>query len=198
MVLQLAGSFCNAQAISQQQGLLLKSGTNIRLGSVRVLDKRTGTRAMSNTAGVFNIAASIGDTLTFSADNLQKKDVLISDFNDKIIYLDPAIQLNEVAIRENALKNNINEAMRGYREKSVFYNGNPHYYYLVLKPMTFIYENFKSEKKFARRFAKYARKEIAANEVGARFNDDVIKNQRRLRTVNWKISDSAIRLQYRS
>jgi hypothetical protein len=171
----------SGRAQTIQQGLLLKSGTDIRLGSVRVLNKRSGIRAMSNTAGVFNIAALAGDTLTFNADNFQLKTIVISDLSDRIIYLDPAIQLSEVTIKENELKSNIREAMRGYREKSVFYNGNPHYYYLVLKPMTFIYENFKSEKIFARRFAKYAKRELAANEVDSRFNDDMIKKSVPLR-----------------
>jgi hypothetical protein len=83
--------------------------------------------------------------------------------------------LAEVVVKEHSLQAGINEVMRGYREQGVFYNGPPHYYYLVLKPMTFIYENFKSEKIFARRFAKYARREVAACKVAERFNDSGIK-----------------------
>jgi hypothetical protein len=41
--------------------------------------------------------------------------------------------------------------------------------------MTFIYENFKSEVKDARRFNRYAHKELAASKVSARFNDESIK-----------------------
>jgi hypothetical protein len=165
----------NAQAIKQQAGMLLKNGSNIRLGGVWVLNKRSLARATSNPAGVFNIAALTGDTLSFSSDNFQSKDIVVTDLADKIIYLEPAIQLDEVIVKENSLRSDIKEVMRGYREKSVFYNGTPHYYYLVLKPMTFIYENFKSEKIFARRFSKYATRELAANEVDARFNNEKIK-----------------------
>lgn len=165
----------HAQEIKVQQGLLLKRGTDIRLGSVKIINKRNMARTISNTAGVFNIEATTGDTLCFAADNFEKEDFIVTDFADKIIYMQPVLQLPEVIVKEYSLKSDIQEAMRGYREKSVFYNGNPHYYYLVLKPMTFIYENFKSEKIFARRFAKYARRELISYKVSERFNDSFIK-----------------------
>jgi hypothetical protein len=165
----------NAQVIKEQVGMLLKNGSNIRLGGVWVLNKRSLVRATSNPTGVFSIAALAGDTLSFISDNFQSKEIFVTDLADEIIYLEPAIQLDEVIVKENSLKSGIKDVMRGYREKSVFYNGSPHYYYLVLKPMTFIYENFKSEKIFARRFGKYAARELAANEVDARFNNEKIK-----------------------
>jgi hypothetical protein len=165
----------DAQTVKVQQGLLLKNGTSIRLGSVQVLDKRSMARARSNTVGVFNIPASIGDTLTFTSDNFQSDDLVVSDFTDKVVYLKPVIQLDEVIVKEYSLKSDIAETQRGYREKSVFYTGTPHYYYLFLKPMTFIYENFKSEVIDARRFNRYARKELAAYKVSERFNEIAIK-----------------------
>src|SRR6202000_1438300 len=81
-----------------------------------------------------------------------------------------------VVIKETSVQADLDEAKRGYRKKSVFYTGTPHYYYLVLKPMTFIYENFKSEVKDARKFNRYAAKELAYYEITARFNDHTIKN----------------------
>jgi hypothetical protein len=165
----------DAQTVKAQQGLLLKSGTNIRLGSVQVLNKRSGARASSNPLGVFSVPAVIGDTIVFNSNSFQSTDFIVTDFMDKIVYLAPVIQLNEVVIREYSLKGDIKEVQRGYREKSVFYTGTPHYYYLFLKPMTFIYENFKSEEIDARRFNRYARKELASYKVSERFNDAVIK-----------------------
>lgn len=165
----------NAQNEKVQQGLLLKTSTGIRLGGIQILNKRTLSKTRSSTFGVFNITASQGDTLSFTGDNLQSKNIIIADFADKVIYLDPAIQLDEVVVKEYSIKSDIKEVQRGYREKSVFYIGTPHYYYLVLKPMTFIYENFKSEVREARRFNRYARQEMALCQVTARFNDTIIK-----------------------
>jgi hypothetical protein len=125
--------------------------------------------------GVFNIPAATGDTLTFTSDNFQVADFVVTDGADKIVYLTPVIQLDEVVIKEYSLKSDIREVQRGYREKSVFYTGTPHYYYLFLKPMTFIYENFKSEEIDARRFNRYARRELASYKVSERFNDAAIK-----------------------
>ncbi len=42
--------------------------------------------------------------------------------------------------------------------------------------MTFIYENFKSEVKDARKFNRYAKKETAYYEISARFNAENIKS----------------------
>ena len=164
-----------AQSAKLQQGLLYKKGTNIRLGSIQVLNKRSLVKARSSVFGVFNILALCGDTLRFSGDNFQSDDFVVTDFADKIIFLEPVIQLNDVIVAEHSLKNDINEVQTGYRKKAVFYTGTPHYYYLVLKPMTFIYENFKSEVIDARRFNRYAKRELAYYKVAERFNDTAIK-----------------------
>lgn len=172
-VVQLSPLF--AQNSQIQNGILFKSGTSLRIGSVIVLNKRTLTQARSNIYGVFKIASKSGDTLQFKSDIYQTTEFTVQDFTDKVIFMTPVIQLSEVVIKENSLKSDIKEVQRGYREKSVFYTGRPHYYYLFLKPMTFIYENFKSEVKDARRFNRYARKELASSKVAARFNDESIK-----------------------
>lgn len=164
-----------AQNPHVQQGLLLKAGTNIRLGDIAVLNKRSMARTISSTLGVFSIPAVPGDTLVFENYNFQPTDFVVSDLSDKLIYMEPVIQLNEVTVKEYSLMSDIKEVQRGYREKSVFYTGTPHYYYMFLKPMTFIYENFKSEVIEARRFNRFARRELEASKVVARFNNATIK-----------------------
>jgi hypothetical protein len=163
------------QQVKMQQGLLLKGGTTIRLGNVQVSNKRSKVTVNSNMVGVFSVAAMPGDTLQFASANYLTNEFVVTDLADKIIYLQPVIELAEVVIKENSLMKEIREAQRGYRKKSVFYTGTPHYYYLVLKPMTFIYENFKSEVKDARRFNRFAKRELNAYEVTKRFNDSLIK-----------------------
>jgi hypothetical protein len=164
-----------AQNTPMQQGMVLKIATNIRLGNIGVLNKRNRARTISSTLGVFSISAQTGDTLVFASDNFQLTDFVVSDLSDKIIYMAPIIQLSQVNIKEYSLLSDIKEVQRGYREKSVFYTGTPHYYYLFLKPMTFIYENFKSEVIEARRFNRYARSELEASEIATRFNNATIR-----------------------
>ena len=158
------------------QGLVLKSGAANRLADVQVFNKRSHVTMRSNTEGVFGIVALPGDTLQFSNANYSTGELVVSDFADKIIYLQPVIELAEVVIKENSLIKELRETQKGYRKKSVFYTGTPHYYYLFLKPMTFIYENFKSEVKQARRFNRFAKRELTAYEITRRFNDSLIKS----------------------
>lgn len=165
----------NAQSIKTQQGILLKSGTSIKLAGIQVLNKNSMLRTQSNSIGIFSIQASSGDTLTFSSDNFKIGEFIVTDFTDKLVYLQPIIHLAEVQVKESSLKADILETKKGYREKSVFYTGTPHYYYLVLKPMTFIYENFKSEVIDARKFNRYATRELASYKITLRFNDASIK-----------------------
>jgi hypothetical protein len=175
VLLSLSINWVLAQAEKVQQGLLFKAGTSLRLANVSILNKRSRVKTFSNTVGVFNMPALPGDTLSFTSNGFQSPDFVVTDFTDKIVFMQPVIYLDEVVVKERSLNSEIKEVQRGYREKSVFYTGTPHYYYLVLKPMTFIYENFKSEVKEARRFNRYARKELASVKVTERFNDKTIK-----------------------
>jgi hypothetical protein len=158
------------------QGLIYKSGTSLKLGNVQFRNKRNLSSAKSNIYGMFHIAASAGDTLEISCPGYNNNEFIVTDFTDRIFFLKPATALPEVRIIESSIQADLNEVKRGYRKKSVFYTGTPHYYYLVLKPMTFIYENFKSEVKNARKFNRYAIKEMAYYEIAGRFNDLTIKN----------------------
>jgi len=170
------GSQSNAQSKKTQQGILYKAGTNIRLGNVQIVNKRSLVIAKSNMYGMFTIPASVGDTLEISCAGYNNAELAVNDFTDKIFFLKSAIALPGVVIKETSVQANLDEVKRGYRKKSVFYTGTPHYYYLFLKPMTFIYENFKSEVKDARRFNRYAKKESAYYEISARFNAQNIKS----------------------
>ena len=158
-----------------QQGIFFKTGTATRLSGVLVKNKRTGTKDISNIYGTFSIRAEAGDTLLCSISNYRDENFVVTKPEAAVVYLQPVIQLNEVVVKENSLAADIKEVQKGYREKSVFYTGTPHYYYLVLKPMTFIYENFKSEVKDARRFNRYAKQELTSAKIAERFNDAFIK-----------------------
>jgi hypothetical protein len=166
----------NAQSAKVQQGLFYKAGTSIRLGSVQILNKQNSVTAISNIYGTFSIPAAAGDTLEISCAGYNDTQFIVGDLTDKAFFLKPALALSGVVIKETSVQADLNEVKRGYREKSVFYTGTPHYYYLLLKPMTFIYENFKSEVINARKFNRHAANELAYYEIASRFNDRTIKN----------------------
>jgi hypothetical protein len=176
MVFVFLVNAAQGQPVKVQQGIIYKQGSNIRLGSVKILNKQRHQIAKSNLYGVFNIVAATGDSLEISGVGFVTVNSIVTDFSTQILYLTPALELPEVTIKENSLLTDLQEVKKGYRDKGVFYTGTPHYYYLFLKPMTFIYENFKSEVINARKFKKYAKREVDSYEVSARFNDDLIKS----------------------
>lgn len=165
-----------SQSLHIQQGVVVNSGTNDRLVNIQIMNKHNLYKVKSNTFGLFSIVAQPGDTLEITADNYNTDTSIVMNFLFKKIYLKPSShELKAVVINGSSLKQDLQEAQDGYRRKSVFYTGTPHYYYLVLKPMTFIYENFKSEVKDARRFKKLARRELENDQIYQRFNNYTIK-----------------------
>lgn len=164
-----------AQTEHVQQGMVFKAGTNLRLSGVQIVNKRTSATVQSDLYGDFSIPASVNDTLVVTCCGYTSSQHLVTDLTDKIIFLEPVYSLPEVVIKENTVLADLNSVKRGYRKKSVFYTGTPHYYYLALKPMTFIYENFKSEVINARKFNRFASSEVTYYEVAARFTDEIIK-----------------------
>lgn len=165
----------DGQSIKTQQGILFEKGKNIRLANLKILNKSSGITRQSDTYGVFNISAAIGDTLEMSGSGYQTNQIMVTDFKDQAVYLDPIVELKEVVITGSSLAEDLQAVQKGYRDKGVFYTGRPHYYYLFLKPMTFIYENFKSEVINARKWKKYTKREMDNFEVSKGFNDEVIK-----------------------
>lgn len=174
----LTGLFfkAGAQNTTLTNGIVYEIKSERRLANIRVLNKKTQALARTNDIGVFQIAASPGDTLEFSSSLYQTKDIAVNNTPTSIVYLTKLIMLDEVIVKENSLEQDLKETQRIYRSKGVFYNGQPHYYYLFLKPMTFIYENFKSEVIQARRFKKTARRELEGQEISKRFNEHIVQS----------------------
>lgn len=163
------------QSIHLQTGGLVEKATNRRLADIQILNKRTLGIVKSDALGLYKIMALDGDTLEISDSLYVTKKIVVSDFSFTKSSLEPWLVLREVIIRGYSLKANLNEVQRQFKSQGVFYTGRPHYYYLFLKPMTFIYENFKKEVKNARKFKKYAKRELDNNKITQRFNDLSIK-----------------------
>ena len=166
-----------AQNTRYQKGVLVNKTTGFKIAQVSILNKQTGTRSTSDIYGFFSIPSKPGDTIQFESSDHHPTEFVITDLTDQVIFMYPILKekLPEVKIEATTLKSAIKETQLGYRKQGVFYTGKPHYYYLFLKPMTFIYENFKSEVINARKFNVYARTELNASAVQSRWNNDKIK-----------------------
>jgi hypothetical protein len=158
-----------------QQGVLFKKGTNIRISHANILNKRTRLKVYSNDFGIFRIMASVNDTLEISGAGYISQNILVGDYKDVIIFLQPTNQLEEVQIRGKTIKQELEEVGNTFRSKGVFYKGKPRIYLAVLKPLTFLYETFGKTSKNARKFDGYAQREIAYHEIAGKFNRYTIK-----------------------
>ena len=165
----------DAQSTALTNGIVCENNSGRRLANIKVVNKQTQSRALTNDIGEFKIAANAGDTLELSNDLFETKKLVANDSHTTIVFLNKIIALKEVIIKENSLKKDLTETQHIYRSKGVFYTGRPHYYYLFLKPMTFIYENFKSEVINARRFKRSAVRDIEGQEISIRFNEQIVQ-----------------------
>ncbi|MEO6851488.1 MAG: hypothetical protein ABI203_11500 [Mucilaginibacter sp.] len=168
-------SAAQAQSVKILQGIVFNQGNSIRLAGIAVVNKRTNRLIKTNVYGIFAIPAMAGDTISFSGMGYNASELTVDNFDDKMIFMQSTTQLNEVVIRENSLAKDLMDTQYGYRKKSVFYTGTPHYYYLFLKPMTFIYENFRNEVKEARKFKKFTTNSLNSFEVTRKWNNANIK-----------------------
>jgi len=167
-----------AQTLEQMEGVVYRKGSGQRLSSITIVNKTNGNRTVSNDIGTFKLAVIKGDTIEFKGDSFRSKDTAVSRGSTLIVYLDKLPEptaLAEVTINSTSLKQDILQTKRIYRSKGVFYIGKPHYYYLFLKPMTFIYENFKGEVIAARKFKKIAANDLDGQEIRLHFNRDMVK-----------------------
>lgn len=177
LFLILLSIFSNLKLQAQQtfQGVVMQQNTKLRIDSVQIYNRSTRTKVMSNSLGLFYITVKQEDTLELSKRDYELKDIVFTDSLSKILSLKPITSLKEVVIYGSSVKKDLLETQRIFRSKGVFYTGRPHYYYLLLKPMTFIYENFKGEVISARKFKKFAKAESANYDISARFNEPIIK-----------------------
>lgn len=165
-----------AQAPLTTSGIVFENKTQQRLANIKIVNKKTYASTISSDIGEFRINANPGDTLSFSDNLHETKDVVVDTNPAIIVSLNKINQLSEVTITENSLGKDLKETQKVYRSKGVFYTGKPHYYYLFLKPMTFIYENFKSEVIQARKFNRLAKLDLDGQEISRRFNERTVQS----------------------
>jgi hypothetical protein len=164
-----------AQTGSVQEGVVFKKGTNIRISNAEIINKNTRGKVNSNDFGIFRIISSVNDTLQISGAGYITQVFIVRDFKDAIIHLQSTNELQEVQVKEKTIKQELEEARNSYRSKGVFYKGKPPLLAAIFSPLTFINELVGKNGRQARRFNKFADREIDYYEVASRFNDSSIK-----------------------
>jgi len=130
---------------------------------------------MSSNLGLFEIKASIGDTLLVIKREYSDMEVPVANNKDLVIYLAMGNTLREVRITGQSKKDELNDVKRDFRNKGSFYQGKPPLLSYIFSPLTAVYELFGRTPKNARRFGNYYNNELQQTQIDGFFNESLIR-----------------------
>jgi len=167
-----------AQSIYNIRGVIYSKGATARVATATITNTRSKAVAFSNDIGLFNIAAAVGDTLEFTSMGFTKTNQIVFGPADMAIFMIPITQLNEVTIKGQTKKQQLDEVVNIYRSKGLYFDGRPplHVFSPISgSPITGFYELFGRDARNIRRFIKYSKAEQAAAQDLAKYNKVIVK-----------------------
>lgn len=159
-------------------GAITEKGTTIRIALAIITNKRTGQSVGSNDMGLFQIKSIIGDTLIFEKRNFTSRFNRVMNNGDISVLLQrESLALDEVTIKGQTKKEDLEEIRNEFIHKGSFYLGKPPLMLLNPfggSPLTFLYELLGKTPAKARRFNRYYKSELRQMEVDQFFNQKII------------------------
>ncbi|MGM9479122.1 hypothetical protein ACS5PU_22060 [Pedobacter sp. GSP4] len=181
LILSSIGFIANAQDFIVK-GVVIEKGSNIRVALAEITNLRTGIGVGSNDIGMFQLKAKIGDTLLVIKRNLIDQRVVVKNAEDFVVYLvRGSTTLDDVTIRGNTKKQDLDEIKREFKNKGVYNGGKTTILSAIFSPLNALYNLFGTDPKNARRFGRYADNEIKQSQIDVYFNQSIIKNNTELR-----------------
>ncbi len=176
--------FCFALSASAQQlltvdGVIFKKNTPDIISRVSVTNLNRKITVTSDDLGSFHIRAALDDTLLFRKDDYTAQTYLVKNFNPSI-YLQPVIHLNEVAIKDQSRKQELNDVLDDYKKKGQYYTLNPSAMAVINSPLTGLYELFGKDPAAAKKFRQYSIEEQQRAQVAKRYNKKVVQDVTRM------------------
>ena len=165
----------HAQQLFTIGGTVYKKNYTDRIAQVQVTNSSKKTTAVTDNFGVFHIQAATGDTLLFRKFDLTPQYFVISGAYDINIYMQPVYKLNEVTVKEQTKKQELNDVLGQYRKQGTFADGKPKALSFLASPITGMYELFGKNPGRARRFKEYSKIELEHLEISKKYNKSVIK-----------------------
>lgn len=157
------------------KGVLMELGNNSRVVGGQLYNKRTTYTTSTNSLGIFEIKAAIGDTIQIYQREYSDSTIIVSAATDLIIKLRRSQMLREVNINGIAKKQELTDMKQEYRNKGAFYSGKPPVLSFLFKPLTALYETFGRTPKNARRFGRYYETEMQQTLIDGLFNETIIQ-----------------------
>lgn len=166
-------SVAYGQQAGDIKGTVYKKISSDRLANVLITNLNNHVIMMSDDRGNFSIKAQRGDTLVFNKTGFTPQKQYVNGY-DMIVYLQPEIQLNQVVIRGQTKKQELNDIMGSYRSKGTFYDGKPPVLSFLSSPITGLYELFGKTPSRARRFAAFAKRENEETSVDTKYTKTLV------------------------
>ncbi|HEX8608820.1 MAG TPA: hypothetical protein VF679_09290 [Pedobacter sp.] len=169
-----------AQSSKTFRAAVIQNGTKEKIEDAIVENLKTGLTKKTDSFGLFEILASIGDSLIIHKIGYQDKYYQVTDYQDARIYIKLSNQLLEVKINaQKKASENYKEASNAYgKQRGILYEGKPPIALLSPfggSPVTFFYELFSKDAKRVRRLNQMAAKALVDEEIAIRFNPLTIK-----------------------
>jgi len=164
----------SGQEMFPVNGVVYKKSSPDRVPQASITNLRTKSLMMTDERGTFHILALTGDTLLFKKFDYATQFFVITSTLDINIYLQPVIALNEVTIKEQTKKQEINESMALY-QKGNYYTLTPSIWSMIASPLTGMYELFGQQPNRARKFQQHTQEELEHIEVNKRYTAALIK-----------------------
>lgn len=165
-----------AQQSFEIKGAIIKKGTNQRLPLVAVTNIRSKQMILSGDMGEFSIKANWGDTLSFTLKDYSEQRLPVTSAANMLIYLQPTIELQEVTVHGGKTRaDEMNEVMKSYKSKGLYYNGKPPVLASIASPLTGLHELFSKDAAHARHFNAYMQRENEQTAISKKYNKSLVK-----------------------
>lgn len=188
LILLLIGLALGFSSMAQNfvlKGVVVEKGSNVRVALAKITNLNNKMGATSNEIGLFEVSAKIGDTLLVKKMNLTDQKLVVKTDDDLVIYLvRGSTMLEEVTVKGQTKKQEMEDIMRDLKHNGSFYAGKPP---LILlnpfggSPITFFYELFGKTPARARNFNRYYKKELSLIETDKFFNKSLVTSNTTLR-----------------
>lgn len=170
----------SAQEDFKLNGVIMVKGSTTRVALAEITNLRTKFTVGSNDLGLFQIKASVGDTLLIIKRTFSDVQQVVLSNRDMIVYVDMGTTLSEVNIRGQSKKSELDQIKQDYRDKGSFYAGKPPLLSYIFAPITALYELFGKTPKNARRFGKFYNTELQQTTIDGFFNETLIQKNTEL------------------
>jgi hypothetical protein len=186
-ILILSATFCCVSNVLMAQqsltvrGIVFMKSSTERVSQVVITDLNNKNIMMSDDLGMFSIITAIGDTLLFTKKEYTPLKVTVQNKDDLSLFLQPVVQLNQVTIKGETEKQELNDVMKQYHSEGLFNDGKSLPFWDALNsPVTELYNLFAKAPADARRFAAFSKNEVESSEVNKRYTRELVKSVTKL------------------